>query len=215
MTERPKPENTTESIRSHWNEMAPRYDSSMDRIERFVIGDGRAWACSKASGRTLEVAIGTGRNLPLYAADVDLTGIDLSPAMLDIARRQAASLGRQVDLREADAEHLPFEDGAFDTVVSTLSMCSVPDLEVTIAEIRRVLRPGGRLVLLDHVRPTAPPLLWLLRFAQWATNKFMPGSGEQFLRRPLPLVEAAGFVLEEHDRSKGGAVERLVARRPE
>lgn len=213
MTERPAPKNTTQSIRTHWNEMAPGYDSSMDRIERFVIGDGRAWACSKATGRTLEVAIGTGRNLPLYPADVDLTGIDLSPAMLDIARQRATELGRQADLREADAEHLPFADGEFDTVVSTLSMCSVPDLEATIAEIRRVLRPAGRLVLLDHVRPTMPPLLWLLRLAQWATDRFMPGSGEQFMRRPLPLVEAAGFVLEEQKRSKGGAVERLVARR--
>jgi ubiquinone/menaquinone biosynthesis C-methylase UbiE len=212
MARRPRPADLTEAIRSHWNEMAPRYDRSMDAFDRFLIGDGRAWACSKAAGRTLEVAIGTGRNLPLYADGIELTGIDFSPRMLDIAHQRATSLGRAVDLREADAQRMPFEDGEFDTVVSTLSMCSVPDLEATIAEMRRVLRPGGRLVLLDHVRPTAPPLLWLLQVVQWLTNRFAPTSGEQFLRRPLPLVEAAGFVIEEQARFKGGVVERLVAR---
>ncbi|GAB3408619.1 class I SAM-dependent methyltransferase [Flindersiella endophytica] len=214
MARRPDPADLTEAIRSHWDEMAPRYDRSMDSFDRFLIGDGRAWACSKADGRTLEVAIGTGRNLPLYPDTVELTGIDFSPRMLDLARRRARSLGSKVDLREADAQRMPFEDGRFDTVVSTLSMCSVPDLAATIAEMRRVLRPGGRLVLLDHVRPTAPPLLWLLQVVQWFVNRFRPTSGEQFLRRPLPLVEAAGFVVEEQERSKGGAVERLVARLP-
>jgi len=82
-----------------------------------VLGDSRAWVCAQASGPTLEVAIGTGPNLPFYPSDVQLTGIDFSTAMLDIARRRAEQLGSPVDLREANAHALPFPDASFDTVV--------------------------------------------------------------------------------------------------
>lgn len=214
MTARPR-QATSATVRAHWDERAASYDREADRIERFLIGDGRDWVCSQASGRTLEVAVGTGRNLGRYGPDVELVGIDLSPGMLAVARRRADELGVRVDLREADAQALPFDDGAFDTVVSTLSLCSVPDLEQTIGELDRVLRPGGRLILLDHVRPTAPLLRRLLQAVQWAVDRFMPESGENFLRRPLPLVEERGFVVERHERLKGGFIERFAARKPE
>lgn len=205
---------TSATVRAHWDEQAPRYDRAMDGIERLLVKDGRRWVCSQATGRTLEVAVGTGRNLGLYGPGVDLVGIDVSPGMLAIARRRAAELGTRADLREADAQALPFSDGEFDTVVSTLSMCSVPDLGQTMAEMVRVLRPDGRLILLDHVRPTAPPLRWFLQAVQWAADRLMPGSGEQFLRRPLPLVESHGLVVERHERFAGGLIERLTARKP-
>jgi SAM-dependent methyltransferase len=84
-----------------------------------LLGDSRSWACSQASGQVLEVAIGTGRNLPFYPRGIQLTGIDFSPAMLDIARDdRAAELGIDVTLIEADAQHLPFADDRFDTVVA-------------------------------------------------------------------------------------------------
>ncbi|PSL00884.1 phosphatidylethanolamine N-methyltransferase /phosphatidyl-N-methylethanolamine N-methyltransferase [Murinocardiopsis flavida] len=201
-------------IRRHWDRQAARYDAAMDRLERLVFADGRSWVCSQASGRTLEVAVGTGRNLPLYPPDVELTGIDLSPRMLDIARERARRDGHAVDLREADAQDLPFPDEHFDTVVSTLSLCSVLDLDATVAEMRRVLRPGGRLVLLDHVRPSVAPVRWALTAVQWLMNRLDPGNGEQLLRRPLTTVRAHGFAVERRERSKAGAVERLAARRP-
>src|SRR5699024_7692382 len=134
---------------------------------------------------TLEVAVGTGRNLELYGDDVALTGIDLSPRMLAIARRRASGLEHVAELREADAEHLPFADAHFDTVVATLSLCSVPDVAASVAEMDRVLRPGGRLPLLDHVRPTVAPLRWALRGLERLTERTEPGSGERFLRSPL------------------------------
>ncbi|MUL43670.1 class I SAM-dependent methyltransferase [Streptomonospora sp. PA3] len=204
-----------EQIRRHWDRQAPKYDKAMGRIERRVFGDGRTWVCSKARGRTLEVAIGTGRNLPLYPEDVELVGIDLSPRMLEIARKRAREGGHDADLREADAQRLPFADAEFDTLVSTLSLCSVPDLDATVAEMRRVLRPGGRMLLLDHVRPTSAPVRWGLLVLQWLINVVEPGNGEQMMRRPLPVVRSQGLVIEESERFKAGAVERLVARKPE
>ncbi|MGH3505243.1 MAG: class I SAM-dependent methyltransferase [Nocardioidaceae bacterium] len=200
--------------RRFWDEQAPRYDRSMERFDRWLFADGRAWVCSRTRGDTLEVAVGTGRNLALYPGEVCLTGIDLSSGMLDIARERAARLGRKVDLREADAQHLPFENASFDTVVCTLGLCSVPDVDAVVAEVHRVLRAGGRLLLLDHVRPTWPPVRWVLHLMQWFVERFVPGT-ERFLRRPLENVVARGFVLHHHERFKAGAVERLIAHKPE
>ncbi|WP_084723332.1 class I SAM-dependent methyltransferase [Streptomonospora alba] len=203
-----------DAMRAHWDSQAPSYDRAMDRVERLFVGDGRSWVCGQARGRTLEVAIGTGRNLELYGEDVELTGIDLSPRMLDIARRRARGMEHVAALREADAEHLPFADAHFDTVVATLSLCSVPDVGASVAEMRRVLRPGGRLLLLDHVRPTVAPLRWALRGLEWITARTQPGSGERFLRRPLVQVREQGFTVEADERSKAGAVERVSAVKP-
>src|SRR3954463_11135591 len=95
--------------------------------DRRFFGDTRAWICAQASGDTLEVAIGTGLNLPHYAADVRLTAIEWSPRMLDQARRRAADLGRTADLEIGDAQALRFADDSFDTVVCTFSLCAIPD----------------------------------------------------------------------------------------
>lgn len=196
--------------RDYWESQAATYDRMMDRIERFIFGDGRAWVCSRATGRTLEVAIGTGRNLELFPPDLELSGIDLSPAMLAIARRRAESLGRSVDLREGDAESLPFPDDTFDSVVCTLGLCAVPDVDTAVAEMRRVLRPGGRLLLLDHVRPTSTPLRWLLRSVEAASRRLQPNSGERFLRRPADHLPQHGFRIDEGE-MRAGAIERLAA----
>src|SRR5439155_6306790 len=126
-------------VRSYFDEPAPHYDRRIRFFERILCGDGRQWACAQAAGEVLEVAIGTGRNLAFYPKEVRLTGIDMSPAMLDIARRRAQGLGRPVDLQPGDAEALTFADGSFDTVVCTLSLCCVPDERKAVAEIKRVL----------------------------------------------------------------------------
>lgn len=115
-------------------------------------GGGREWVCAQASGDVLEIALGTGRNLPYYPSDVRLTGIELSPMMLELARKRAADLGRQVDLRLGDAQALDFADQSFDTVVCTFALCTIPDERQAVAEAYRVLRPGGRFVLVEHVR---------------------------------------------------------------
>ncbi|RSM88483.1 methyltransferase domain-containing protein [Kibdelosporangium aridum] len=194
-----------------WDKYAERYDRDIGFMERLMFGGGREWVCSQASGHVLEVAVGTGRNLPFYPADTQLTGIDFSPGMLDVARQLAAKLGREITLTEADAGKLPFEDATFDTVVCTLGLCGFPDERAAIAEMHRVLKPGGRLLLLDHVGSHHKVILFGQRLLEKLTVKML---GDYQTRRPLPLVEQAGFVIERAERGKAGMVERLAARKP-
>jgi ubiquinone/menaquinone biosynthesis C-methylase UbiE len=157
----------------------------------------------------LEVAVGTGLNLPCYPADVTLTGLDLSAGMLDLARDRARGLGREVTLRQGSAHELPFADASFDTVVCTFGLCAIPDPAAAVGEMVRVLRPGGKLILVDHVAGSS----WVVRAMQWLVERAsVPLAGEHFRRRPLKLVEARGLAVEQRERFKLGLVERLVAR---
>jgi ubiquinone/menaquinone biosynthesis C-methylase UbiE len=180
-------------------------------MERTLIGGGREWIGERARGSVLEVAIGTGRNLPHYPPDVTVTGIDVSPAMVAIARDRAVRLGRAVELRVGDAATLPWPDGSFDTVVCVLSLCAIPDFVASIGEMHRVLRPGGRLLLLDHIGSTWPPIY----AGQWLVERIsIRTAGEHLTRRPLPHVLAAGFVVDETQRLKAGTIERVAAHKP-
>lgn len=195
-----------------WERYAPRYDKSMRLWERWQFREGRRWVCSRASGEVLDVAVGTGLNLPHYPDGVRVTGVDFSPAMLQRARARAKQLGMDANLRTADAQALPFADESFDAVVCTLSLCGIADNAAAVNEMRRVLRPGGRLLLLDHVASTWLPVRLMQRFMEVFSVRT---AGEYFTRRQLPIVEEAGFVVEESQRLKAGAVERVHARKPE
>ena len=197
--------------RKYWDRFSARYDQRIQRTERALFPGGREWACAQASGDVLEIAVGTGRNLPCYPRVRSLTGIDLSPGMLAVARDRAAALGVDADLRTGNAEALEFGDATFDTVVCTISLCNIPDDRAAIREMHRVLKPGGRLVLLDHV---ASDRRWL-RAGQWLLEQVTRRTnGDYQTRRPLPLVEAQGFVVSHSERSRLGWVERLVAVKP-
>ncbi len=201
----------TAKARRVWDRTAPGYDRQIAFLERHWFTGGREWLGARAQGRILDVGVGTGRNLSHYPAGAMLTGIDLSPEMLAHARRRAAALTLVADLREGDAESLPFGDGTFDTVVCALSLCAIPDPRAAIAEAWRVLVPGGRFLLLDHIGSTWPPV----RTAQWLIERVtVPTVGEHFTRRQRPLVEAAGFEIVEAARLKAGSIERLHARKP-
>jgi ubiquinone/menaquinone biosynthesis C-methylase UbiE len=201
----------TERLKRVWEREAPAYDRRMSFFERVLFGDGREWVCSRASGEVLEVAVGTGRNFPFYPEGVRLTAIDLSPAMLEIARKKTDELGLDADLREGNAQELPFADASFDTVVCTLSLCNISDDLRAIAEMKRVLRPGGRLLLLDHVRASSKVWLAVQRVLEPLSWRF---SCDHLLRRPLEHVLAEGFEVEQRERYKAGIVERLSARKP-
>lgn len=183
----------------------------MGVLDRVLFRDTRRWVCSQATGNVLEVAIGTGLNLRHYPGQITLTGIELSPAMLELARRRARERHRAVDLRTGNAEALEFPDSSFDTVVCTFSLCAIPDHRRAVAEMVRVLRPSGLLLLADHVAAPHPGLRAVQRRAELAS---VPLGGEHFRRRPIQLVRAAGLRIERHDRFAAGLVERLAARVP-
>lgn len=174
----------------------------------WLLGDGRAWAASMARGDTLEVGIGGGETIGYYRPDVRLTGIDPSRTMLAHARAAAAAAGRTVDLRIGDAMRLEALDRAFDTVVFCLVLCTVPDDRQAILEAARVLRPGGRLVAVEHVR-SPNPLVRLLERA-WQPISIRT-EGDHLLRDPADHLAAAGFAVESLWRGRLGIVERVVA----
>ena len=205
-------ETPTERQRRIWNKSASSYDGQMDFVERLLGRGDREWLGERATGRVLEVAIGTGRSLPFYVTATSLTGVDLSPEMLAVARRRADERGLPLDLLEGDAEALPVEDAAYDTVLCSLSLCTIPDPAAAIAEMKRALVPGGRLLLLDHVASSWPPVYAV----QWLVERIsIRVAGEHYTRRSLPLVEAAGFEIVESARQKAGSMERIHARKPD
>lgn len=205
------PSRQTARWRRYWDRKSRSYDREMGFWDRKVFGDTRQWVCAKATGQTLEVAIGTGLNLPFYPDSIQLTGIDVSSRMLQIARDRARQLGRTVNLHEGDAHALAFPDSSFDTVVCTFGLCAIPDERQALREMQRVLRPGGRLLLADHVVSTVWPVRGLQRLAEVVT---VPLGGEHLLRRPSEHVRALGFEIQDQQRFRRGIVERLVARKP-
>jgi ubiquinone/menaquinone biosynthesis C-methylase UbiE len=180
----------------------------MGRWERVLFGGGREWVCSQARGDVLEVAPGTGRNLPHYPSEVRLTGVELSPKMLEVARQRADDLGRGVDLRLGDAQALPFPDDSFDTVVCTFALCTIPDERQAITEAYRVLRPGGRFLWIEHVGSPVSPVHAVQSLLDKITVRL---EGDHMTREPLDHLEPVGFRVEQLQRSKWGIVERGVA----
>lgn len=202
----------TDRTRRIYDKTASHYDRQIGFFERVLFGGGREWACSLARGETLEIAFGTARNLPYYPADVQLTGIELSPRMVALARERQAAVGRKADLRVGDVQSLEFEDASFDTVVSTLTLCTISDPRRAVTETLRVLRPGGRFILLEHVRSPSRPVHAVQRALNPLTVRF---EADHLLREPLDYLGEAGFEIEDVERFKWGIVERTTARKPE
>jgi len=200
----------TQRVRRIQDKEAPRYDRQMAFFDRILFAGGREWACSQVDGEVLELAVGTGRNLPYYPAGVRLTGIELSPQMLEIGKRRAEELGRDVDLRIGDAQALELEDQSFDTVIITFGLCTIPDDREAVAEAHRVLRSGGRLVLLEHVRSPSRTVRAVQRVLDPLSVRF---AADHLLRDPLDYLGNVGFEVESVQRLKWGIVERVVARK--
>jgi len=141
-----------------------------------------------------------------------LTGIELSPEMLEIGKKRAEELGRDVDLRIGDAQALEFEDQSFDTAIITFGLCTIPDDRGAVREAHRVLRSGGRLVLLEHVRSPSLAVRAVQRALDPLAVRF---AADHLVRDPLDYLGAVGFEIEGVERLKWGIVERVVGRKPE
>jgi ubiquinone/menaquinone biosynthesis C-methylase UbiE len=202
---------STDRVRAFYERTASRYNRQIRLAEQILLGHGRQWVCSQAAGDVLELAVGTGRNLRYYPEEIRLTGIELSPAMLALARQEAAALGRHIDLREGDAQALEFPEQSFDSVTCTLSLCTIPDDRAAMREALRVLRPGGRIILLEHVRSPIQPVRAGQRLLE---PLFLRFEHDHLTRDPLDYLATEGFEIDTITRLKWGIVERVVARKP-
>lgn len=182
------------------------YDALCALYERRGLGRWRRWLVAGARGRCLDLGSGTGRNLPLLPAGARAVAVEPLWDVLQRARRRAPA----VRFVLARAEALPFRDGAFDTVVSGLVLCSVADPTQALREVRRVLGAGGQLRLLEHVRSTAP---WKARLQDRLQPLWTRLTGGCHPNRPTEeLVEAAGFAIEAAGRRARGDLRRFAAR---
>jgi ubiquinone/menaquinone biosynthesis C-methylase UbiE len=177
------------------------YDRAMRATEEAGLHRMRGELLAGATGRTLEIGAGTGANLGLYPAAVtDLALAEPDEYMLKQLRAKVEGEGLAVRLAQAPAESLPFEDASFDTAVVTLVLCTVPDPAAALAEAARVLRPGGRLLFLEHVRSEEPGL------ARWQDRLERPwrflADGCHCNRDTVRRVESARFELERVERGQ-------------
>lgn len=203
------PARSPEQRAADWDRLAPRYDRAMALVERRFLAGARGWIAARATGDTLEVGVGTGATLPHYPSGMRLTGVDLSPAMLAIARERALRAGRPAEFHVADAAALPYPDASFDSVVCAFALCGFPDETAALREMLRVLRPGGNLLLADHVTSTAAPLRWVQRTID-AVNSGR--SDERWVHRPLDELRELGVEIVATTRAHFGIVEGVHAR---
>lgn len=197
-----------------FDRIAAPYDRGMAPLERLGLREMRARLLPHAQGSVLEIGVGTGANLPFYPPGVRLSAIDESTDMLKVAAHRAESLERCVYLSQGNVEHLPFPSDHFDTIVSSLVLCSVENQPRALRELWRVLRkPGGRLLLLEHMRPQARPLAWL---ADLANAPWYAFNGRCHLNRETERATVkAGFQVAQVESRLGGLVRLIVARTPE
>ncbi len=198
-----------------YNRVAPTWNDRQGFAERVLFGPAmRATLARELRGDVLDVGTGTGVTLAALAGNEEVTsftGVDLSPGMLDQARQADRPAGLPVTLREMNAEHLDFPDATFDTVTSSLTLCTVPSPDTALREMARVCRPDGRIVLLEHVRAPNRLLAGLQRMLT-PLQKRMLGC---HLDRPTDrTVRDLGFRIEREETRLFGIVHLIVARPP-
>jgi ubiquinone/menaquinone biosynthesis C-methylase UbiE len=180
--------------RKRYDRMARLYDILEWPIERFRFASWRARLKNCVNGsHALEVGVGTGKNLPYYPQDLNITAIDLSPRMLARAHVKAEKIGSEVELLEMNVQHLDFPDHYFDTIFATFVFCSVPDPVVGLHELRRVCKPDGHLFLMEHVRPGNAVLGGIFDFFNPVVVRMV---GANINRRTLDNVQLAGWRIQ-------------------
>jgi ubiquinone/menaquinone biosynthesis C-methylase UbiE len=174
----------------------PWVAASLDFLMR-PLYPARRLVVPEARGDVLEIGVGTGLNFGLYGPVASLTGIEPDPFMLERARARAAELSLPIALHEVGAEALPFETDRFDTVVITFSLCTIPDVSGALAESRRVLKRGGRLLFVEHTRSIQPALAGL---QDSLTPLWKKLAGGCHLNRPAAsMIEQAGLDVVERE----------------
>jgi ubiquinone/menaquinone biosynthesis C-methylase UbiE len=177
------------------------YDRAMKATEEAGMREKRREALAEARGRTIDIGAGTGLNLALFPSEVsELVLAEPDPHMLRQLRAKVPESGREASVVQAPAEKLPFEDDSFDTAVFTLVLCTVPDPAAALAEAARVLKPGGKLLFVEHVRSEDPGL------ARWQDRLEGPwhflGDGCHCNRDTVATIEASPFEIERVEKDE-------------
>lgn len=185
------------------------YDRGLKGAEEAGLREMRRETLRAARGRTIDLGAGTGANLDLYPDSVsDLVLAEPDPHMVKRLREKLAQSGRRAEVIEAPAERLPFEDSSFDTAVFTLVLCTVPNPSTALAEAARILKLGGKLLFVEHVRSTEPGL------ARWQDRLEKPwrfiGDGCHCNRDTVATIEASPLSLEGVERDRLPKVPPLV-----
>ncbi len=183
-------EYTTTEIKQKYDDSASRYAFTEPVQELLGVKRLRRRLVGQASGRVLEVACGTGANFPYYPPDCEITAVDLSSEMIDIAKQRAEKQGLDIEFRRMDAEALAFPDDRFDTVVSTLTLCTFPDPVGALREMQRVMKPDGRILLVEHGRSDNRLVAW---FQDVRADAHAQQLGCHWNREPLELVTEGGL----------------------
>ena len=199
----------TLETQKRYDRRAGFYDLMEVAVERLVFHRLRERLWGKVPyGRILEVGIGTGKNLQFHPAGARIVGIDLSRGMLDKGVSQARETGLQVDFVRADAQCLPFRDGAFDSAIATFVFCSVPDPIRGLREVGRVTRDGGDVQLLEHVRSSIGLMGWVMDRLNPLVVRL---SGANINRDTVSNVNGAGLCIEEVETANPGILKMIHA----
>lgn len=204
-------QDATAKTQARYNRIAPIYDLMEALVERAAFRHWRRQLWSQLGGeRVLEVGVGTGKNFPYHPTTSGVTGVDISDRMLERARERAQALTADVGLAMMDAERLAFPDATFDAAVATFVFCSVPDPLQGLEELDRVVKPGGRVFLLEHVRVNAPVVGQLMDLFDPLVVRLM---GPHINRRTEENVNDAGLEIEQvRELVAGGLVKLIHAR---
>lgn len=196
---------TTASVIRKYNRNAIFFDA----MDRMLKEEWRQAILRQAFGRALEVGVGTGQNLPLYDPGItaELVAIDFSPGMLARAREKPCRI--PVTLLEMDAQLMAFPDASFDTVLATCVFCTVPDPVQGLREVRRVCRPGGRVLLLEHVRIDKPVIGTVMDLLDPLVAAII---GTHINRRTVENVRLAGLHIERVQPLRGDLIKLIHAR---
>ncbi len=205
----------TNRVRNIYDRIAPEWDARQGRAENKMLGDAmRQTLANNLHGDVLEIGTGTGvtlRHLAGNASVTSFTGTDLSSGMLDQAQPLVDTVPFPVTLRRMDADHLDFPDASFDTVTTSLTLCTVPDPAHTLREMARLCKPGGTVAILEHVLAPNPLVALGLKLVAPIQRRAM---GCNLDRRTDRLVRELGFRVDHRESRFLGIFHLIIARPP-
>ena len=196
--------------RKRYNRIAPIYNAMEWVVEQIAFRAWRAklWSYLGDGQQVLEVGVGTGKNFPYHPSGAHVVGVDLSERMLVQAKRKRQATGEDVPLAQLDAQRMAFADDVFDAAVATFVFCSVPDPVRGLREIRRVVKPGGQVVLLEHVRVNAPVVGPVMDTLDPLVVQVM---GAHIKRHTEKNVRRAGLVVKKVEALAPGQLVKLIS----